>query len=237
MRSVKVHWVVGFKQKPWLSEEVFQNNIHIQTYRWTKFALNESTVSDGLQSEAMAFGRSFSKRYTHSNIQMNKLCALWNYTEWWASSRSNGSHKKFFKTLYTFKHTNEKCVRSIKVTWVVGFKQKQWRSVEVFWNIIHTQTYNWTKFALCESKLSGGLQAEARAFRRSFSKQHTHSNIQMNEVRAHWKYSEWWASSRSNGFREKFFKTLYTFKHTTEQIMRSLNLHWVVGFKQKQGLA
>ena len=182
----------------------------------------------------MGFGRSFSKHYTHSNIRLNKLCALWKYTDWWASSRSISSHKKFFETLNTFKHTIEKSVRSVKVTWVVGFKQKQWRSEEVFWNIIHMQTYNWTKYALCESTLSGGLQAEAMAFRRSFSKQYTHSNIQMNEVRAHWKYSEWWASIRINGFRKKFFKTLYTFKHTNEQNMRSVNVQWVVGFKQKQ---
>ena len=237
MRPVKLYRVVGFKQKQWLSEEVFQNNIHIQTYSWTKFALTESTVSDGLQSEVMVFGRSFSKHYTHSNIQLNKVWALWKYTEWWAWSWSNDSQKKFFKTLYTFKHTFEKSVRSVKVTWVVGFKQKQWRSEEVFWNIIHMQTYNWTKYALCESTLSGGLQAEAMAFRRSFPKHYTHSNIQMNKVCALWNYTEWWASSRSNSFQKKIFETLYTFKHTIKQIMRSVKVHWVLGFKQKQWLS
>ena len=228
MRSVKVHWVVGFKQKQWLPEEVFQNILHIQTYNWRKYALCESTVSDGLQSEAMAFGRSFSKHYTHSNIQsnkvcsvkvhwvaglkqkqwlsekffktythsniqLNKVCALWKYNEWWASSRSNGFQKKFFETLYTFKYTIEKSMRCVKVHWVVGFKQKQWLAEEIFQNIIHIQTYNWTKYALCESTLSGGLQAEAIAFRRSFSKHYRHSNKQLNKVCALWKSSEWWA--------------------------------------------
>ena len=317
--------VVGFKQKQWLSEEVFQNIIHIQTYNWTKYAVCESPVTGGLQAEAigfkrsfskhfftfkhtieqnmrdvevhwlcgiqaeeMAFGRSFSKqyshsniqlntvcalwnytewwvssrsnsfqkkflkRYTHSNIQSNKLCALWMYSEWWASSRSNGFREKFFKTLYTFKHTTEQSLRSAEVHWVVGFKHKQWlsgesfqnviniqahnwtncSSVKVNWlvgfmqkqwlsdefirNIIHIQAYNWTEYALCESTLRVGLQAEAMAFRRSFSKHYTHSNIQMNKVCALWKYTEWWASIRSNCLRKKFFKTLYTFKHTTE---------------------
>ena len=138
MRSVKVHRVVGFKQKQWLSEEDFQNILHIQTYNWTKYALCESTVSDGLQSEAMAFRRSFSKHYTHRNIQLNKVCALWKYTDWWDSSKSNGSQKIFFQ------------------------------------NIIHIQTHNWPKYALCESTLTGGLQAEAIAFRRNFLKPYTH---------------------------------------------------------------
>ena len=163
MSSVKVHWVVGFKQVQWLSEEVFQNIIHIQTYNWTNYAHFQIKLSGGLQAEAIAFRRNFLKHYTHSNIRLNKLCFLWKYTEWWAWSRSNDSQKKFFKTLCTFKHTFEKSVQSVKVTWVVGFKQKQWRSEEVFWNIIHMQTYNWTKYALCEITLSGGLQAEAMA--------------------------------------------------------------------------
>ena len=199
MRSVKVHWVVGFKQKQWLSEEVFENNIHIQTYNWKKYALFEITMSLGLQAEAIAFRRNFLKHYTHSNIRLNNLCALWKYTDWWASSRSNGSHKKFFKKLYTFKHTNEQFMRSVNVQWVVGFKQKQWVWGEVFQNIIHTQTYNWTKFALCGSTLSGGLQAEAMAFRRNFSKQYKHSNLQLKELCALWKYTDCWDSSRSNG--------------------------------------
>ena len=143
MRSAKVHRVAGFKQKQWLSEEVFQNTVLIQTYNWTKYALCESTVSDGHQSEAMAFRRSFSTHYTHSNIQLNKVCALWKYTDWWDSSRSNGLHKNFFKTLYTFKHTIEKSMRSVKVEWVVGFKQKQGLPEEVFQNIFHIETYNW----------------------------------------------------------------------------------------------
>ena len=164
MRSVKVHWLVGFKQKQWLSDEFFRNIIHIQTYNWTKCALCESTPSGGLQAEAMACIRNFSKDYTHANIQSNKVCALWKYTDWWASSRSNGFQSKFFETLYTFKHTIEK-------------------------------------------------------------------------VCALWNYTEWWASSRINSFQKKFFETLYTFKHTIEQIMRSVKVHWLVGFKQKQWLA
>ena len=212
----------------------FQNIIHIQTYNWTMYALCKSTLSGGLQPEAMASRRSFLKHYTHSNIHLNKICALWKYSEWWASSRSNGFQKKFLKTLYTFKHTIERSLRSAKVQWVVAFKQKQWVSEEFFQNIIHIHTYNWTKYALCESTVSGGLQAEAMGFRRSFSKQYTHSNIQLNKVYAPWKYTEWLASSRSNGFQKKFFHTLYTLKHQIEQNMRSVNVQWVLGFKQKQ---
>ena len=168
---------------------------------------------------------------------MNKVCVLWKYTEWWASNRSNGFQKKFFKTLYTFKHTIEQSVRSVKLLWVVGIKQRQWASEEFFQKIIHIQTYNWAKYALCETTLSGGLQAEAMAGRRSFLKHYTHANIQLNKVCALWKYTEWWASSRSNGFQKKIFKTLYTFKHTIEQRMRSVKVHLVVGFKQKQWLS
>ena len=165
MRSVNIHWVVGFKQKQWLAEDIFQ------------------------------------KIYTHSNIQLNKLCALWKCTECWAWSRSNDSQKKFFKTFYTFKHTIEQIMRSVKVHWVLGLKQKQWLAEEVFQNVLHIQTYNWTKYALCECTLSGGLQAEAMARIRNFSKK------------------------------------IYTFKHTIEQIMRSVKVHWVKGLKQKQWLA
>ena len=208
-------------RKNWLSEEVFQNIRHIQTYNWTKYVLCESTLSGGLQADALAFKRIFSKQYIHSNIQLNEVCAQWKYSEWWASIRSNGFRKKFFKTLYTFKHTIEQSMSSVRVHWVVGFKQKQWLSEEVFQDIIHIQTYNWTIYALCESTLSGGLEAEVMTRRRSFSKHCTHSNIQLNKICALWMYSEWWASSRSNGFREKFFKTLYTVKHTTEQSLRS----------------
>ena len=161
MRSVEKHWVVGFKQKQWVSEEVFQNI------------------------------------FSHSNIQLNKICAMWKYTEWWASRRKISFQKKFFKTLYTFKHTNEQRMRSVKVNWVVGFKQKQCLSEEVFQNNINIQTYNWTKYALCESTMSGGLQAEAMGFRRGFSKH------------------------------------FFTFKHTIEQNMRDVEVHWVVGFKEK----
>ena len=237
MRSVKVQWRVGFKQKQGLPEEVFQNIIHIQKYNWTKYALCGSTLTGGIQAEAMARIRNFSKHYTDSNIQLTKVCALWKYTDWWDSSRSNGSHKKLFKTLYTFKHTIEQSMRSVKVQWVVGFKQKQWLSEEVFQNTIHIQTYNWTKYALCESTVSDGLQSAAMAFRRSFSKHYTHSNIQLNKVCALWRSSEWWASSRSKGSHKKLFKTLYTFQHTIEQNMRSVEVHWLVGFKQKQWLA
>ena len=236
MHSVKVHWVVGFKQKQWLSEEIFQNISHIQTYNLTKYALCQSTLSGGLQAEAMDFRGSFSKHYTHSNIQLNNVCALWKYNEWWASTRSNGLQKKFFKTLYIFKHTLEQSMPTVKVHWVVGFKQKQWISEEYFQNIIHIPTYNWTRYAFCESALSGGPQAQAMGFRGSFSKHYTHSNIQLNNVGALWKYTEWLASSRSNGFQKKFFKTLCTFKHTINQCMRSVKVHWVVGFKQKQWL-
>ena len=225
MRSVKVHWVVGFKQKQWFSEKVFQNNIHIQTYSWTNYALCESTLSGGLQAEAMSFRTSFQKHYTHSNIQLIKVCARWNYTEWWASSRNNSFQKRFFEKLYTFKHTIEQIMRSVKVHWGVGFKEKRWLSEVVFWNIIHTQTYNWRKCALCQSSLSVGLQAETMAFRRSFLKHYTHANIQLNKVCALWKYTEWWASSRCNVFQNKFSKTLYTFTHTIEQSMRSLKVH------------
>ena len=235
--SVKVHWVAGSKQKQWFSETLFQNIRHIQTYKWMKYALCESTLSGGLQAEAMAFRRSFSKHYTHSNLQLIKVCALWKYSECWASSRSNGFQTKFFETLYTFKNTIEQTMLSVKVHWGVGFKQKQWLSEEIFQNIIHIQTYNWTKYALCQCKLSGGLQAETMASRRNLSKHYTRSNIQLNKVCALWKYTEWWASSRSNGFQKKFFKTIYTSKHTVDWIMRSVKVHWVVGFKQKQWLS
>ena len=250
MRSVKVHWGVGFKQKQWLSEEIFQNIIPIQTYNLTMYALCECTLSGGLQAEAMAPLRYFSKNYTHSNIQLNKLCGLWKCTEWrawaeamtrrrnfsklythsniqlnklcalwmysecWASSRSNEFVEKFFKTLYTLKHTTEQSLRSVEVHWVVGFKQKQWLSGETFQNIINLQTYNWTNYALCESTLTVGIQAEAMASIRNFSKYYTHSNLQLNKFCALWKYSDWWASSRSNGFQTIFFEALYTFKHT-----------------------
>ena len=237
MHSVKVQWVLGFKHKQRFPEEIFWNNIHIQTCNWTKYVLCESTLSAGLQAEAMAFKRSFSKHYKHSNIQLNEVCDLWKYTERWASSRSNGLQKKFFKTLYIFKHTVEQNMHSVKVQWVLIFRHKQRLSKEIFWNIIHIQTCNWTKYALCESTVSSGLQAEAKAFWRSFLKYYTHSNIQLNKVCALWKYSEWWASSRSNGFQKKFFKTLNILKHAIEQRMRSVKVHWVVGFKQKQWLA
>ena len=273
MRSVKVHWVVGFNQKQWLTEEFFwniihmqtynrtknalcestlsgglqaeamafkgsfQNTIHIQTYNWTKYALCESTLSSGLQAEVMAFRRSFSKQYTHSNIQLNKVCSLWKHSEGWASSRSIGFQEKFFKTIYTFKHTIEKSNGSVKVQWVVGFKEKEWLSEEFFSNIIHIQTWNWTKYAFCENTLIGGLQAEAMGFRRSFSKHPTHSNIQLNNVWALWKYTEWLASSRSNASQKKFFETLYTFKHTIEQSNGSVKVQWVVGFKEKEWLS
>ena len=227
MRSVKVQCVLGFKHKQWLSEEV------IKTCNW------------------------------------KKVCALWKYTEWWASRRKISFQKKFFKTLYTFKHTIEQRTRSVKVQWLVGFKQKQCLSEEVFQNIIHIQTYNWTKYAICESSVSGGFQAQAMAFRRnhwniihiqtynwtkytrcgstlcgglqgeklafrrSFSRHYTHSNLQLNDVCALWKYTEWWDSSRSNAFQKKVFKTLQTFKHTIEQSKRSVEVQWVVGFKEK----
>ena len=270
MRSVKAHRMVGFKQKQWLPEEVFQIIIHIQTYNRTKYLLCESTLSGGLEAEAKVFRNSFSKQYTHSNIQLNEVCAQWKYSEWWASIRSNGFQTKFFETLYTFKNTIEQTMLSVKVHWGVGLKQKQQLAEEVFQNILHIQTYNWTKYALCECTLCGGLQAEAIGFRRNFSKHYTHSNtqynklcalwkytetwvssrskgsrrsslkhythsnIQLNKVCGLWKHTEWWASSRSNGFQKKFFKSLYTFKHTIEQNICSVKVHWVAGSKQKQ---
>ena len=179
----------------------------------------------------MALRRNFSKQYTHSNIQLNKVCSLWKYSEWWASSRSSGFQEKFFKTIYTFKHTIEQSNGSVKVQWVVGFKEKEWLSEDFFWNIIQIQSWNWTKYEFCESTLSGGLQAEAMGFRRSFLKHYIHSNVQLNKVCALWKYIEQWASSRSNGLEKKFFKTIYTFKHTIEQSMRSVKVQWVMGFK------
>ena len=236
-RSLKVQWVMGFNQKQWFSEEVFQNIIHIQTYNWTKYVHFQIILSGRLQAEAIAFRRNFLKHYTHSNIRLNKLCALWKYTDWWSSTRSNDSHKNFFKTLYTFKHTIEQVMRSVKVHWVVGLKQKQWLAEEVFQNIIHIETYKWTKFALCGRTLRCGLQGEAMAFRSSFLKHYTHSNIQVNKVHVPWKYTEWWASRRSDGFQQEFFETLYTFKHTIEKRVRSVKVTWVVVFKQKQWLS
>ena len=226
--------MVGFKQKQKLSEEIFWNIIHIHTYDWTNYALCESTLTGALQAEAMARIRNFSKHFTHSNIQLNKLCALGTYTEWRAWSRSNDSQKKFFRTLYTFKHTIVQSLRSVNVQWVKGFKQKQWVSGRVFQNIIHIQTYNWTKFAPCGRTLRCGIQREAMAFRISFLEHYTHANIQLNKVCALWNYTEWWAWSRSNDSQKKFFRTLYTFKHTIVQSLRSVNVKWVVGFKQKQ---
>ena len=199
MPSVKVHWVVGFKQKQWVSAEFFQNIFHIQTYNWTMYALCKSTLSGGLQAEAMGSTRIFLKHYTHANVQLNKVCALRKYTECLASSRRNGFQKKFFKTFYIFKRTIKQNMHSLKVQWVLGFKHKQRFSEEIFWNIIHIQTCNWTKYPICESTLSGGLQAEVMASRRSFLKHYTHANIQLNKVCILWKYTEWWASSRSNG--------------------------------------
>ena len=257
----------GLQVEAMALREKFQNILHIETYNWRKYVLCESTLSGGLQGEGMAFRRNFLKHYTHSNMNSNKVCALWKYTEQWASSRSNGFQMKFFETLYTLKHTIEQSMLSVKVQWVVRLKQKQWVSEELLPHIIHIQTYNWTKYALCESILSSGLQAEVMAFRRNFSKQYTHSNIQLNKVCALWKYSElwassrsngfkrkfskhythwniqlkkvcalwkyieWWASSRRNGFQKKLFKTIYTFKHTIEQSMRSVKVQWVMGFK------
>ena len=270
---MKVHWVVGFKQKQWLPENNFQNIIQFKKYKWTKYALCESTLSGEIQLEAMPRRRSFLKDYTHSNIQLKKVCSLWKYNEWWASGRSNGFQKKFFKTLYIFKHKLEQSMASVKVHCLVGFKQKQCLSDEVFWNIIHIQAYTWTKYAFCESTLSGGLQAqamvseevfpniihmqtynwtkyalcgstligwlqaEAMASRRKFSKHNTFSKIQVNKICTLWKYTEWWDSIRSNASQKKSFETIYTFKNTIEQRMRSVKVHWLVGFKQKHWLS
>ena len=227
---------VGLQARAMAFRRSHWNIILIQTYNWKKYAPFESTLSGGLQAEAIVFRRNFSKHYTYSNIQLNKVCALWKYSEWWASSRSTGFQKSFFKTFYTFKHTIEQCMGSVKVHWVVAFKQKQWLLEEFFPHIIHFHLYNWTMYALCESRLSGCLQAEAMAFRRRFSRHYKYSNIQLNKVNALWKYNEWWPSRRKISFKKKLFKTLYTFKHTIEQRMRSVKVQWVVGFKQKQCL-
>ena len=40
------------------------------------YALCESSLSGGIQAEAMARRRSFLKHYTHLNIQLNKVCVL-----------------------------------------------------------------------------------------------------------------------------------------------------------------
>ena len=238
LASISSLYTTGFKQKHWLSEELFPHIIHIQTYNWTMYVLCESNLNGGIQAEAMACRISFPKLYTLSNIQLNKVCALRKYSEWRPSSRSNGFQKNFFHTLYTFKHTIEQCMCSVKVIWMVGFKQKQWLAEEIFfWNIIHMQTYNWTKYALCGSTLIGWLQAEAMASRRKFSEHSTYSNIQLNKICTLNKYSECWASSTSKGFLKKFFETIYTFKHAIDQSMHSVKVHWAVGFRQKQGLS
>ena len=236
MRSVKVQRVVGFKQKQWVSEEVFQNILHIQTCNWTMYALCESTLSGGILAEAMAFRRSFSKEYTHSNIKLNKRCSMWKYTVWWASTRKISFQKKFFNTLYTFKHTIEQRMRSVKVQWVVGFKQKQCLSEEVFQNIIHIQTYNWKVCDLWKYS-EWWVPGTSNGFQKKSLKQFTYSNIQLNKVCAPWRYTELWASSRSNSFQKNFFETLYIFKHTIAQSMRSVEVNWVVVFKQKQWLS
>ena len=208
MHSVKLHWVLGLKQKQWVSEEVFKT---LYTFKNTIEQPMRSVKVHcvvGFKQKQRVSEDFLSKHYTYSNIQLNNVCALWRYTGEWASSRSNGFQKKFFKTLYIFKHTIEQCVHSVKVNWVVGFKQAQWLAEEVFLNFIHIQTYNWTKYAFCESTLSGGLQAVAMDFRRSFSKHYTYSSIQLNKVCALWKYTEWWPSSRRNGSQKKFFRNI-----------------------------
>ena len=275
MRSLKVHLAAerGLQAEPMafrvsFSEHYTQSNIQLN-----KVCALWIYAEWWASSRSNSFRKKFLKHYTHSNIRLPKKCALWKYTEWWAWSRSNDSQKKFFKTFYTFKHTIEQNMRSVNVHWVVGFKQKQWLSGEIFqniihiktynWtnyalcestqkvgfqaeakaregvlqNIIHIQTYNWTKYAICESTLNGGLQAEAMASRRSFSNHFTQPNKQLNKACALWKYSEWWAWSRRNGFQKKFFKTSHTFKHTIKQSMRSLKVQWVVGFERKQWLS
>ena len=145
MLSVKVHWVVRFKQKQWVSEELLPHIIHIQTYNWTMYALCESSLSGWLQPEAMTHIEVFWNIIHMQTYNRTKNALCEKYTEWWASSRNNGFQKKFYKTSYTFKHTIEQCMRSVKVHWVVGFKQKQCLAEEIFWNIIHIQTYNWRK--------------------------------------------------------------------------------------------
>ena len=216
MRSVKVHRVVGFKQKQWLSEEVFQNIIHIQTYNWTKYALSESTVSDGLQSEAMAFGRSFSKHYTHSNIQLIKVWAFWKYTEWLDSSRNNGFQKKFSKTLYIFKQTIEQSMRSLKVHLAA---ERGLQSEAMAFRVSFLKHYTHSNIQLIKvcalwNYAEWWASSRSNSFQKKFLKYYTHSNIRLNKVCALWNYDDRWASRRSNGFQTNFFETLYTFKHT-----------------------
>ena len=233
MRSVKVNWMMGFKQKQWLAEEYFQNIIHIQKHNWTAYALCEISLRGWLQAEAMAFRRNSSTHYTHWNIKLNKICPLWKYSECWASSTSNVFQTNFFETLYTFKHTLEQSMPSVKYT-ECGLQAEAMGFSRIFQNIIHIQTYNWTMYALCKSTLSGGLQAEAMGSTRIFLKHYTHANVQLNKVCALRKYTDCLASSRRNGFQKKFFKTFYIFKRTIKQIMHSLKVQWVLGFKHKQ---
>ena len=198
------------------SEEVFQNNIHNQTYSWTKYALSESTVSGGLQAEPMAS----EAEDTHSNIQLNEVCAQWKY-----------SFLKHRNTLYTFKHTIEQSMRSVKVhlaEWWASSRSNGFQK-KFFETLLYIEQ------SMIEITLSGGLQAEA--IWRNFLKHFTQTNIRLNKLCALWKYTEWWAWSRSNDSQKKFFKTFYTFKHTIEQSLRSVNVHWVVGFKRKQWLS
>ena len=215
MSSLKVHWVVGFKQKQWLSEEVFQNIIHIQAYNWTKYALFEITLSGGLQAEAIAFRRNFLKHYTHSNIRLNKICAPWKYTELWSRSKhdTQNGFRQVFQNILHIQTYIEQSMRSVNVQWVVGLKQKQGLQKTFFKTLItfkHTIEQN---VRSVEVHWVVGLLSE-EAFQKAEAKYALSAGLQQKQT---------------------FFKI--TFKHTIEQNVRSVEVHWVVGFKQNQLLS
>ena len=229
MRSVKVHWVVGFKQKRWLSKEVFKS---LYTFK--------HTIEQSMRSAKVHWAVGFKqKQWFSEEVFQNFLHIQTNNWTMYAlceSTLSSGlqaevmAFRRSFSKHYTNSNIQSNKYALCESTLSGGLQAEAMAFKGSFQIIIHIQTYNWTKYALCESTLSSGLQAEVMAFRRSFSKHYTHSNKQLNKVCALWKYSEWWASSRSNGFQEKFFKTIYTFKHTIEQTRRPVKVQWVVGF-------
>ena len=106
-------------------------------------------------------------------------------------------------------------MHSVKIQWVLGFKHKQSLSEESFWNIRQIQTCNWTDYALSESKLSSGLQAEARAFRWSFLKDFTHSNIQLTKYAFCESTLSDGSQAEAMGFRRSFSRH---YKHSNIQL-------------------
>ena len=140
MSSVKIQWVVGFKQYQWVSEEGFENIIHIQIYIWTMYALCESTLSGGLQAKAMPFRRSFSETiYTFKHTIAQSMRSL--EVHWVVCfKQKQWLSEEVFQNIKHNKPYNWTNMRSVKVQCVLGFKHKQWLSEEVFQNIIHIQT-------------------------------------------------------------------------------------------------